>query len=86
MSTTMAIVLLGDLRWLIPDHPSRIGEKGRGDGVSPFEVFLGGSRTQCLHNGRDEEPVQHLHCQAQQRWGGRCSPGLLGSLPSRLGL
>ena len=44
------------------DHPSRDWEQGRGGGMPRFEAMLGGASAQCLHDGREDEPLQYLHC------------------------
>ena len=31
-----------------------------------FEAMLGGASSQRLHDGREDEPLQYLHCQAEQ--------------------
>ena len=38
------------------DHPNRNGEHGRGGGVPRFDGVLGGK----------EDPLQYLHCRAEQ--------------------
>ena len=48
-------------------HPSRDGEQGRGGGMPQFEAVLGGTSAQRLHDGREDEPLQDLHCRAEQK-------------------
>ena len=47
-------------------HPSRDGEQVRGGGVPQFEAVLGGASAQRLHDGLEDEPLQYLHCWAEQ--------------------
>ena len=70
MSTAMAMVLLASARGLalveVRDHPSRDGEQGRGSGMPRFEAVLGGASAHRLHDGREDEPIQYLHCWVEQ--------------------
>ena len=69
------------------DHPSRDGELGRGGGMPRFEAVLGGACTQSLHDGRQEESLQYIHCRAEQ-WNGavaRSGPGHVALIPSKSG-
>ena len=34
-----------------------------------FEAMLGGASAQRLDDGQEDEPLQYLHCQAEQRDG-----------------
>ena len=45
-----------------------------------FEAMLGGARAQRLHDGREDEPLQDLHCMAEQR-DGAVRAALLARLP-----
>ena len=69
MSTAMAIVLLGGLRWLKLEKPLQKFGAGRGGGLPLFEAVLGGASTQCLHDGREEESLQYLHWEPELRDG-----------------
>ena len=57
------------------DPPSRNGEQDRRGGVPLFEAVLRGTSTQCLHDGWKEEPLQYLHCRAEQ-WDGAVGAAL----------
>ena len=52
------------------DHTlAEMGEQGQGGGMPRFEAMLGGSSAQRLHDGQEDEPLQYLHCRAEQRDG-----------------
>ena len=62
------------------DHISRNWEQGQGGGVPRFKAVLGEAYAQCLHDGRKEEPLQYLHCRAEQ-WNGSVGASLVSWLP-----
>ena len=69
------------------DHPSRVGEQSRGGGMPQFETMLGGTSAQRLHDGREDEPLQDLHCRGEQRdEGGKSGPAPGTFMPSGSGL
>ena len=49
----------------VRDHRSRDGEQGRGSGMPRFKAVLGEASAQRLHDGREDEPLQYLHCWAE---------------------
>ena len=55
-------------------------EQGWGGRVPRFEAVMGGACTQCLHNRREEDPLQYLHCRAEQ-WDGALGAILVSCLP-----
>ena len=62
------------------DYPNRDGEQGWGGGMPRFEAMLWGASAQRLHDGQEVEPLQYLHCQAEQ-WDGAVGVALLKRLP-----
>ena len=48
------------------NHPCRDWEQGRGSGMPQFVAMLGGASGQRLHDGREDEPLQYLHCWEEQ--------------------
>ena len=62
------------------DHPKRNGEQGGGGGVPRFEAVVGGACAQCLHDGREGELLQYLHCKTEQM-DGAVGAALVAGLP-----
>ena len=68
------------------DYPSRNGAQGRGGGV-PISSHAEKACGKRLHDGREKEQLQYIHCRGRAvRWGGSSDPGLVASLPSKSGL
>ena len=82
MSTAIAIVLAWGLRWLKPETTiSEMGNRARAvEGVPWLRAVLRVACTQCLHEGREEEPLQYFHCRAEQ-WYGAVGATLVSWLP-----
>ena len=62
------------------NHSSRDEEQGQGIGMPLFEAMLGGACDQRLHDDWEDEPLQDLHCRAEQR-DGSVRAALLAGLP-----
>ena len=62
------------------DHHSNNWEQGRGGGVPRFEAVLGGACSQRLHDGREEESLEYLQCQAEH-WDGAVGATQVSRVP-----